>query len=541
MAINAIILAAGKSSSFAPFTYERPKGLFRVKNEILIERQINQLIEAGIEDIYIVVGYMKEKFFYLEQKYPQVKLLINNNFGAKGNLYSLYVAREYLYNTYVSYADYYFTINPFIGDYKERTLEKGAYYCNRSCHACVYRKGKFNEFSVYQSDANVITHVDLGGRDQMAMTGYAYFNESFSKRFVEFLNSEINEFRVSSLFWEEFFERHIKDLTLYVKEYKADEVLEFNSIEDLRQFDSDFLLNVDSTIISNIVNYFGCNPNEIVDISVINAGLTNVSFVFTLNGVKYAYRHPGGNANNLINRQTEIFSQMKAVELGIDPSVIHVDETGWKLSYFINNLSPVNFVKFPWQKKKCFEFLHQIHSVTPDETVKTFDIMKEGKRLIGLACSTKGNLFVEFKEMLDKLDKVDAYLKKDSEKNGFTWVLSHGDVYEPNFLATEDGQLYLIDWEYSGINDPAHDINSILTRYYFTDEQIDEYYREYFGRELTESEYRHFYAQLPISSFYWFCWGLYKGSVGDDDGFFMLQAYRNIMRFIDKAIAMFEK
>lgn len=77
MTINAIILAAGKSSSFAPFTYERPKGLFRVKNEILIERQINQLIEAGIKDIYIVVGYMKEKFFYLEQKYPQVKLLVN--------------------------------------------------------------------------------------------------------------------------------------------------------------------------------------------------------------------------------------------------------------------------------------------------------------------------------------------------------------------------------------------------------------------------------------------------------------------------------
>lgn len=541
MAINAIILAAGKSSRFAPFTYERPKGLFRVKNDILIERQINQLIEAGIEDIYIVVGYMKEKFFYLEQKYPQVKLLVNNNFGAKGNLYSLYVAREYLCDTYVSYADYYFTTNPFIENRKERTLEKGEYYYNRSYHACVYRKGKSNGFSACQSDAKVITHVDLGGRDQMAMTGHAYFNKSFSKRFVEFLNSEINEFRVNSLFWEEFFERHIKDLTLYVKEYKTDEVLEFNSIEDLRQFDSDFLLNVDSTIISNIANHFKCNPNEIVDISVINAGLTNVSFVFTLNGVKYVYRHPGGNADNLIDRQTEIFSQMKAVELGIDPSVIHVDKTGWKLSYLVNNLSPVDFEKYSWQKKKCFEFIHQIHSVTPDETVKTFDIMKEGKRLIGLACSTKGNLFMEFKEMLDKLDKVDAYLKKDSEKNGFFWVLSHGDVYEPNFLATKDGQLYLIDWEYSGINDPAHDINSILTRYYFTDEQIDEYYREYFGRELTELEYRHFYAQLPISSFYWFCWGLYKGSIGDDDGFFMLQAYRNIMRFVDKAIEMFEK
>ena len=64
---NAIILAAGKSNKFAPFTYEKPKGLFRVKGEVLIERQIEQLKEAGVHEIYIVVGYMKEKFFYLEQ------------------------------------------------------------------------------------------------------------------------------------------------------------------------------------------------------------------------------------------------------------------------------------------------------------------------------------------------------------------------------------------------------------------------------------------------------------------------------------------
>lgn len=541
MNTNAIILAAGKSSRFAPFTYERPKGLFCVKGEVLIERQIEQFIEAGVDEIIVVVGYMKEKFFYLEQKYSQVHLIVNNNFGVKGNLYSLYVAREHIRNTYISYADYYYVKNPFLADCVERAAGVGDLYANRSYHACIYRSGKFNEFSATYSDANVITHVDLGGSDQYAMSGHAFFNETFSKRFVDFLDKEINEFRVSSLFWEEYFERHIKDLTLYVKEYGADELFEFNNIEDLRQFDSDFLMNVDSTIINNIVNYFGCNPNEIVDISVINAGLTNVSFVFSLHNQQFVYRHPGGNADNLINRQTEIFSQRKAVELGIDPSVIHVDKDGWKLSYLVKNLVPVNFEKYPWQKKQCFEFLRKIHAVVPDETVKIFDVMKEGKRLIGLACATKGNLFVEFKEMLDKLDKVDSYLKKDSEENGFPWVLSHGDVYEPNFLATEEGQLYLIDWEYSGINDPAHDINSILTRYYFTDEQIDQYYRDYLGRDLTDLEYRHFYAQLPISSFYWLCWGLYKGSIGDDDGFFMIQAYRNIQRFIDKAIAMFEK
>ena len=77
---NAIILAAGKSNRFAPFTYEKPKGLFVVKGERLIERQIEQLLQAGVNQIYIVVGYMKEKFFYLEQKYG-VKLIVNNQFG----------------------------------------------------------------------------------------------------------------------------------------------------------------------------------------------------------------------------------------------------------------------------------------------------------------------------------------------------------------------------------------------------------------------------------------------------------------------------
>jgi len=58
----------------------------------------------------------------------------------------------------------------------------------------------------------------------------------------------------------------------------------------------------------------------------------------------------------------------------------------------------------------------------------------------------------------------------------------------------------------------------------------------YFGRELTADEHRHYIAYIAISGFYWFCWGLYKGSVGDDDGFFFLPAYRNCVRYIDIAL-----
>ena len=82
---NAVIMAAGTASRFAPLSYEKPKALITVRGEVLIERQIRQLQEAGVPEIYIVTGYKAEMFSYLEEK-----------FG---------VAKEYIISSYRSYED----------------------------------------------------------------------------------------------------------------------------------------------------------------------------------------------------------------------------------------------------------------------------------------------------------------------------------------------------------------------------------------------------------------------------------------------------
>ena len=81
---NAIIMAAGLSSRFAPLSYEKPKALITVKGEVLIERQIRQLKEAGIHDIAIVTGYKKEKFEYLKEK-CQVTLIENPEYATRNH------------------------------------------------------------------------------------------------------------------------------------------------------------------------------------------------------------------------------------------------------------------------------------------------------------------------------------------------------------------------------------------------------------------------------------------------------------------------
>ena len=145
---NAIIMAAGTSSRFAPLSYEKHKAFTEVKGEILIERQIEQLKRAGIKKIYIITGYKKEQFGYLVDKY-NVELIHNNNYLNRNNNGSIYVAKDILRNSYICSADNYFNINPF-----ESEVDC-AYY------AAEYAEGYTNEWCMGEDAEGYINEITL--------------------------------------------------------------------------------------------------------------------------------------------------------------------------------------------------------------------------------------------------------------------------------------------------------------------------------------------------------------------------------------------
>ena len=159
---NAIIMAAGTASRFAPLSYEIPKALIEVKGEVLIERQIRQLREVGIEEVIVVTGYKAEQFDYLKEKYDVI-LVHNPDYLTRNNNASIYVARDYLKNSYICSSDNYFLENPFESEVDD------TYY------SAIYVKGETNEWCINEENG-VIKKVVVGGRDSWVMLGHSFWS-----------------------------------------------------------------------------------------------------------------------------------------------------------------------------------------------------------------------------------------------------------------------------------------------------------------------------------------------------------------------------
>ena len=102
---RAIFIAAGFGSRLVPITFNTPKPLVRVHGQRIIDSLLDACLEAGIDEIYIVRGYLSEQFDQLLYKYPMIKFLENPVYNEANNISSALVARYLLSNAYVFEAD----------------------------------------------------------------------------------------------------------------------------------------------------------------------------------------------------------------------------------------------------------------------------------------------------------------------------------------------------------------------------------------------------------------------------------------------------
>lgn len=279
---NAVIMAAGVSSRFAPLSYEKPKALVEVNGEILIERQIRQLKEAGIEEIIVVVGYMKEKFRYLKDKLG-VHIVENNDYLVRNNNSSIYAVKEHLGNTYICSADNYFVENPF-----EKEVEDSYY-------AASYADGETKEWCMKTDEHGYINDVQIGGVNAWYMLGHVFWNEEFSRKFIKILDAEYNLPETANLLWESIYVKHLGTLRMKMRKYDKNIIFEFDSLDELRLFDTSYINDTRSEIIKGIAVELACTEADITEITVVKekteADITGFEFMCRCSKYLYFYNN----------------------------------------------------------------------------------------------------------------------------------------------------------------------------------------------------------------------------------------------------------
>jgi L-glutamine-phosphate cytidylyltransferase len=224
--MKAIILAAGMGTRLRPLTSDTPKALVKVNGKPMAERQIEFLLEKGIEDITILTGYLHEKFDYLKEKFG-VKLIHNDKYAEYNNIYTMFLVKDLLPGSYVLEGDVFLNNNVL-----ETSPETSMYFCN-------LREEFKNEWIVKTDDNNKVTGIDVNdGENDYIMSGISYWNESDG----EFISNKLSEIIESGdfkdLYWDDVVKQNIGEMNIYLRKLLPTDSFEIDSVEDLKKVEA---------------------------------------------------------------------------------------------------------------------------------------------------------------------------------------------------------------------------------------------------------------------------------------------------------------
>lgn len=503
---KAVILAAGFGMRMVPINHEVPKGLLKVKNEVLIERLIRQLHSVEIYDIKVIVGFMKEKYEYLIDKF-QVKLIVNSKYGSKNNLHSLTLVKNELEKSYIIPCDLWFEDNPF------SRFEFSSWYL-------VSNKGTFQSDVTlkHNFDLKIIKEKQTGNK----MVGLAYINQTNGKDLAARL-SLLDQYSYNDqAFWEKAL---VTDGKYFIQGKLLDyhKFTEINTYEQLRDFD-DHSDHLNNQAIKIIEKQFRITSKEIHKIKILKKGMTNRSFLFSCRNKRYIMRIPGEGTDKLINRENEaaVYQLINAYKLA-DPVIYINPKNGYKITEFLNNTTncdPNNLKDVT----KCMRRLHQIHNLNL-KVDHFFDLFKK----INFYESLWSNPISAYQDY-PKTKRHVFELRKFIDSCNIKFSLTHIDAVPDNFLfTTTDGgteEIKLIDWEYSSMQDPHVDIAMFAIYSMYNRQQIDQLINIYFDYQCSINDRIKIYCYIAICGLLWSNWCEYKLQLEVDFGEYSLAQYR---------------
>mgnify|MGYP000861321503 FL=1 len=247
-----------------------------------------------------------------------------------------------------------------------------------------------------------------------------------------------------------------------------------------------------------IKSVFNIQDNDL-EFSPLKQGMTNDSFIFSINNERYIIRVPGVNTEKIINRHQEydVYQAIKN-EKFVEP-VVYIDrEKGYKISKFIENSHTVN--PKDWNEiSACLERLRHFHNQS-HRVEHYFDVFEHINYYESLM--PNASIYEDYgdtKKNIESLEPIIENLVKE-------WTLCHIDAVCDNFLVTENQDVYLIDFEYAAMQDPDLDLAMFIVYSLFNRQEIDQIIDIYFEHQVTPLKRYKIYSYIAMVGLLWSNW-----------------------------------
>jgi len=261
-------------------------------------------------------------------------------------------------------------------------------------------------------------------------------------------------------------------------------------------------------------------------------GMSNKNFRVDYDGKSYVLRVPGNGSEGMVERSNEEFNAIEGCKLGVNPAIRYFDaKTGIKLADYVENAETLNAATV--QRHDNMEKIAKIYQTVHGAKIRLkneFNIFQEIEKYDVLIAKAGAMMYKGWEEVRPQVMALEGYLNT----LGVELCPCHNDALYENFIKATDGTLYLIDWEYSGMNDPMADFAALFIEADFSKENQDYILEKYFDGDVPVHCFEKILCYEILWDYLWAQWTVIKEKKGDDFGTYGRDRYERAINNLKK-------
>ncbi|MBR1400163.1 MAG: phosphotransferase [Prevotella sp.] len=261
-------------------------------------------------------------------------------------------------------------------------------------------------------------------------------------------------------------------------------------------------------------------------------GLSNKNFKVTLAGKEYVLRIPGTGSDGMVIRMYEEQNSLQGCKMGISPNIAYFNEvTGVKLSDFVRNAETLNAATIQRidnlrQVATIYQTLHRSNVRFNND----FNVFHEIRKYEALLRKAGGRMYEGYDAVRSRVFGMESRLNE----LGVEIKPCHNDPVPENFIKAEDGTVYIIDWEYSGMNDPVWEFAALFLESEFTEDNQEYFLDYYYEGRIPQTAREKILIYEFLMDILWSIWTVIKETEGDDFGTYGMDRYKRGLTILQK-------